>query len=80
MKSGNERVEKTNTIQFHQGLRKPATKTATARVLSTFLDIAAKKAIGNNMLGYLAALLPIKGDDVDNMRQLYVTLQTILSG
>jgi len=53
-----------------KGLRKPATKTATARVLSTFVDIAAKKAIGNNMLGYLAALLPIKGDDMDNMRQL----------
>jgi len=40
-------------------------------VLSTFVDIAAKKAIGNSMLGYLAALLPIKGDDMDNMRQLY---------
>jgi len=53
-----------------KGLRKPATKTATARVLSTFVDIAAKKSIGNNMLGYLAALLPIKGDDMENMRQL----------
>eukprot|EP01087_Luapelamoeba_hula_P001442 TRINITY_DN1115_c0_g1_i1.p1 TRINITY_DN1115_c0_g1~~TRINITY_DN1115_c0_g1_i1.p1 ORF type:complete len:2561 (-),score=353.59 TRINITY_DN1115_c0_g1_i1:117-7799(-) len=53
-----------------KGLRRPATKTATARVLSTFVDIAAKKAIGSSMLGYIATLLPVKGDEMDNLRQL----------
>ncbi|KAL6048749.1 Neurofibromin 1 [Balamuthia mandrillaris] len=53
-----------------KGLRTPATKTATARVLSTFVDIAAKKGLGTNVLGYLAALLPVKGDDMDHLRNL----------
>jgi hypothetical protein len=49
-------------------------QTSTARVLSMFVDICAKKAVGSNLLGYLAALLPIQGEEmeVDHIRQMYV--------
>jgi len=52
-----------------KGLKQSATKTATARVLSTFVDIAAKRALGPSVLGYLAALLPVKGDEMSQLKQ-----------
>jgi hypothetical protein len=60
------------TAHLLKGLRTPATKTATARVLSMFVDISAKKAVGSNILGYLAALLPVKGEEMelDHIRQI----------
>lgn len=60
------------TAHLLKGLRAPATKTSTARVLSMFVDICAKKAVGSNLLGYLAALLPIQGEEmeVDHIRQI----------
>eukprot|EP01119_Soliformovum_irregulare_P019017 TRINITY_DN5943_c0_g1_i1.p1 TRINITY_DN5943_c0_g1~~TRINITY_DN5943_c0_g1_i1.p1 ORF type:complete len:2529 (-),score=855.67 TRINITY_DN5943_c0_g1_i1:42-7628(-) len=45
-----------------KGLKEPRTKESTTRVLSSFLDIAAKGPVGTNILGYLAALLPVEGD------------------
>ena len=54
-----------------KGLRHPQTKTSTSRVLSSFVDISARKAVGPNILGYIAALLPTKGDEMSNLRQLF---------
>lgn len=54
-----------------KGLRHPQTKTSTSRVLSSFVDISARKAVGPNLLGFIAALLPTKGDEMSNLRQLF---------
>ena len=51
-----------------KGMRNPSTKTATVRLLSTFVDVC-KENSPSNLLGYLAALLPHKGDDVADLRQ-----------
>ena len=55
-----------------KGLRHPSTKTSTARLLTTFLGITAKRGVGSEVLGYLTALLPTEGVPA-NMDQLYVT-------
>ena len=47
-----------------QGFRNAQTKTTTVRVLSTLVDLTAKSTVGPEMLGFLAALLPIKGDEM----------------
>jgi len=44
-----------------KGLRSGKAKERTSKVLSTLLDISAKSAEGPNILGYLAALLPVEG-------------------
>ena len=57
-----------------KGLRHPSTKTATARLLNTFLSITAKRSpVGAEVLGYLTALLPTEGVP-SNLDQLYVML------
>eukprot|EP01113_Clastostelium_recurvatum_P009144 TRINITY_DN1436_c0_g1_i2.p1 TRINITY_DN1436_c0_g1~~TRINITY_DN1436_c0_g1_i2.p1 ORF type:complete len:2696 (+),score=879.69 TRINITY_DN1436_c0_g1_i2:238-8325(+) len=49
-----------------KGLRHPSTKTATARLANTFLNITMKRlGVGPEILGYLAALLPTDGDTVN---------------
>eukprot|EP01088_Endostelium_zonatum_P001229 TRINITY_DN1152_c0_g1_i2.p1 TRINITY_DN1152_c0_g1~~TRINITY_DN1152_c0_g1_i2.p1 ORF type:complete len:302 (-),score=77.30 TRINITY_DN1152_c0_g1_i2:4-909(-) len=53
-----------------KGLRRPETKTSTTRVLSLLVDISAKSGVGTSMLGYLAALLPVKGEDMEHLKQL----------
>lgn len=61
-----------------KGLRHPSTKTATARLLNTFLSITAKRSpVGAEILGYLTALLPTEGVP-SNMDQLYVLLSHFL--
>ena len=45
-----------------KGLKYPKAKESTSRVLTSLLDIAAKSALGPNLLGYLAALLPVEGE------------------
>ncbi|CAG8659125.1 6043_t:CDS:2, partial [Acaulospora colombiana] len=61
-----------------KGLKNPSTKTGTQAVLTTFLDIAAKRVrqsdlprniIHSSMLGYLAALLPASAKNAD-MKEL----------
>jgi len=66
------------TAHLLKGLRAPATKTSTARVLSMLVDICAKKAVGSNLLGYLGALLPIQGEEmeVDHIRQILLPAGT----
>jgi len=44
-----------------KGLKHPKAKENTSRLLSSFLDISIKTQIGTNILGYLAALLPVEG-------------------
>ena len=46
-----------------KGLRHATTKTTTTRVLSTLIDVC-RENVGANVLGYLAALLPHRGDDM----------------
>jgi len=59
------------TAHLLKGLRAPATKTSTVNVLTMFVDICAKKSVGSNLLGYLAALLPIQEEiEIDHIRQI----------
>jgi len=58
------------TAHLLKGLRRPETKTSTAKSLSSLVDISAKGGIGTSMLGYLAALLPVKGEDMEHLKQL----------
>jgi hypothetical protein len=46
-----------------KGVRNATTKTTTTRVMSTLIDVC-REQVGANMLGYLAALLPHRGDDM----------------
>jgi hypothetical protein len=50
------------SAHFLKGFRYPLSKATTMRLLSTFVDLTARKTVGAEILGYLAALLPIKGD------------------
>jgi GTPase-activator protein for Ras-like GTPase/Divergent CRAL/TRIO domain/Cell morphogenesis C-terminal len=52
-----------------KGLRHSATKAATTRLLSTLVDLGAVRSVGPSMLGYLVALLPVRGDD-SGLRQI----------
>jgi len=52
-----------------KGLRHSATKAATTRLLTTLVDLGAVRSVGPSMLGYLAALLPVRGDD-SGLRQI----------
>eukprot|EP01090_Pellita_catalonica_P017046 TRINITY_DN5062_c0_g4_i1.p1 TRINITY_DN5062_c0_g4~~TRINITY_DN5062_c0_g4_i1.p1 ORF type:complete len:2520 (+),score=346.34 TRINITY_DN5062_c0_g4_i1:70-7629(+) len=56
-----------------KGLRTPETKTATARVLSSLIDISAKNSIDSNLLGYLAALLPVTGEANEHIKELLLS-------
>ena len=53
-----------------KGFRNATTKTPTVRVLSTLVDLTAKRSVGPNMLGYLAVLLPIIGEEMPHLQQL----------
>jgi len=53
-----------------KGFRNASTKTSTVRVLSTLVDLQARKAVGAEMLGYLAVLLPITGEEMPHLQQL----------
>lgn len=68
------------TAHLLKGLRAPATKMSTARVLSMFVDTCAKKSVGANLLGYLSALLPIQGEEmeIDHIRQMYAPSSGVL--
>jgi len=48
--------------QLLKGLKYPRAKQDTSRLLSAFLDIDIKTAASTNILGYLAALLPVEGE------------------
>ena len=55
-----------------KGLRTSATKAATTRLLTDIIDFHCESNPAQ-ILGYLAALMPISGDDVNsNLRQMYV--------
>jgi len=71
-----------------KGLKHPKSKENTARVLNTFLDISAKTSVGTNIIGYLAALLPLEGEipilaelglstDEKGLHQLFYTDQLL---
>jgi hypothetical protein len=45
-----------------KGLKHPKTKEQSAQLLSSFLDSAVKHAVGTNILGYIAPLLPVEGE------------------
>lgn len=60
-----------------KGLRHPSTKTTTARLLHTFLSIAAKRGIGSEVLGYLIALLATDNLPAD-IDQLYVSAHRMI--
>lgn len=47
-----------------KGLKHPKTKADTTEVLSSFLDQASKTQLGANILGFLAALVPVEGESV----------------
>ena len=56
-----------------KGLKNPSTKAVTTRVLSSFVDLCRENNPAN-IMGYLSALLPVKGDDIGNLRQTFVFL------
>jgi len=45
-----------------KGLKHPKTKEQTAGLLISFLEPAVKHSVGTNILGYIAALLPVEGE------------------
>ena len=47
-----------------QGFRTASAKSTTVRVLSTLVDLTAKITVGPELLAYLAALLPVKGNEM----------------
>eukprot|EP01091_Cochliopodium_minus_P010267 TRINITY_DN267_c0_g1_i4.p1 TRINITY_DN267_c0_g1~~TRINITY_DN267_c0_g1_i4.p1 ORF type:complete len:1603 (-),score=597.45 TRINITY_DN267_c0_g1_i4:1934-6742(-) len=55
------------TAHLLKGLKHPKTKSQTARTLALFVEICAKHAVDVSLLGYLAALLPLKGDNVSQI-------------
>ncbi|EFA82125.1 neurofibromin [Heterostelium album PN500] len=62
------------TSHLLKGLKYASTKTATSRLLSTFLNISTKKSSGASILAYLGALLTTEGE-VANIDQI-----TLLAG
>ena len=61
-----------------QGFRNAQTKAMTVRVFSTLVDLTANRSVGPEMLGYLAALLPIKGDEM-SIQQLILPAEDVSS-
>ncbi|KYR01829.1 hypothetical protein DLAC_01846 [Tieghemostelium lacteum] len=55
-----------------KGLRYPSTKTATVRLMTTFLTITAKRSSGSSILGYLTALFTTEGE-IANLDQITST-------
>ena len=62
-----------------QGFRHVQTKATTVRVLSTLVDLTANQTVGHEMLGYLAALLPIKGDEMSIQQLLILPAEDVSS-
>lgn len=55
-----------------KGLRNSATKAATTRLLTDIIDSHCESNPAQ-ILGYLAALMPISGEDINsNLRQMFV--------